>query len=85
MTWRDEPAEPQRPEWVKAWAAARYRHHDMRLWPEQELGYRDTDNDWNQALEQHGIMPPKDRERYADEARTDPAGIPAVDDDELPF
>jgi len=25
--------------WIKGWAVARYKHGDMRVWPEQRLGY----------------------------------------------
>ena len=25
--------------WIKGWAVSRYKHGDMRVWPEQRLGY----------------------------------------------
>lgn len=27
------------PAWIKGWAVGRYKHGDMRVWPEQRLGY----------------------------------------------
>lgn len=27
------------PDWIKGWAVSRYKHGDMRVWPEQRLGY----------------------------------------------
>lgn len=63
----DHPGEPP-PDWVKGWAISRYRDHDMRLWPEQQAGYRVLDIPWDRNL----MMPDDDRERYTVEGNSLP-------------
>lgn len=58
--------------WVKAWAVARFKHKDYRVFPQQKPGY-DALQTWNPHYRDYvwpdqEQMPPEDIERYVAEA-----------------
>jgi hypothetical protein len=68
-SWRDQdPEAVPPPPWVLGWALSRYRDGDMRLWPEQQSGYRETGQTWDPA----NVMPDDEQERYKAEGASLP-------------
>lgn len=59
------------PSWIKGWAVSRYKHGDMRVWPEQRLGY-DSLQRYNPGFRTYvwpdqEMMPSEEMARYAAE------------------
>jgi len=64
----DEPWVREPPRWVKGWLTARYRHNDMRVWPQQKPGYdailREHPHTRAHVWADEHPVTPEDAERY---------------------
>lgn len=67
--WRTRAPRP--PAWVFGWAIARYRDNDLRLWPEQEEGYRQlrADHLLGYEWDPKNVMPEAERTAYTEQGR----------------
>lgn len=67
--WRTRAPRP--PAWVFGWAIARYRDNDLRLWPEQEEGYRQlrADHRFGYEWDPKSVMPEEQRASYTEQGR----------------
>ena len=62
------------PSWIKGWTVSRYKHSDMRVWPEQRLGY-DSIQRYNSGFRTYvwpdqEPMPAEEMAKYVAEGNT---------------